>query len=82
MGHCAALDLQMVGCAQTARTSPELKASVENLVKLAEKQADLSPSENKHVQAVKLYSEGSVSCCALVYLQAEWGGGVVGCLLA
>ena len=44
----------------TTRWDPELKRSVEELVELAETQANLAPSERQHVQAVKLLADGSV----------------------
>ena len=59
MGQAMSLGLRLYG-GSSPRTNPGLKTSVEKLVKQAETQPHLAPSERQHVQAVQLLSDGLV----------------------
>lgn len=60
MGHVIKNGLDLLGTGTTVRLNSELANDISAMVKLADTQAGLSDREKKHVNAVKLWSDGYV----------------------
>ena len=57
MGQVASVDTLLMNSQDTVDNNPKLREQVDNLVALAAK-SDITPREQKHVDAIKLYADG------------------------
>ncbi|XP_053382109.1 tetratricopeptide repeat protein 38-like isoform X1 [Mercenaria mercenaria] len=61
MGHVIKNGLELLGTGTNVRLNKDLANGIDTMVKLAGSQAGLSDREKKHVNAVKLWSDGEMS---------------------
>ncbi|KAK7489432.1 hypothetical protein BaRGS_00019376 [Batillaria attramentaria] len=67
MGQVIQNGLDLIGTGRSTRLDREFRESIEKMVKLADTQPGLAPSEKKHAQALKLFADGYMTSACDVW---------------
>ena len=58
MGHVLSNGLELIGTGTNIWKNENLRQSVENMIKMAEKDASITARERKHATAIQAWSQG------------------------